>query len=83
MSDNLKKRPLPTDAAELLALAKEEGVELDDKQLEAIAGGDGAWDDLKCFITCEECGEKIPCDIGAEFVYCPNCDHRNGPLLPL
>ena len=65
------------------ALAKAEGVELDEKQLAAISGGEGGWDDLKCFITCEECGAKVPCEIGAEFVYCTECGHRNGPLFPM
>jgi len=79
MSDSpMKKTLLPESAEEVLALAKTEGVELNDQQLEAISGGE--WD-VKCFITCEKCGAKVPCEMGTEFVTCPECGHRNGPLI--
>ena len=35
---------------ELVALAKEEGLELTDEQLEAVAGGDSFWDGI---VDCE------------------------------
>ena len=68
---------------ELLALAKEEGVELTDEQLQVIAGGG------KCQSTpepqCSQCGSKdIEVDrqtTGVLFDYqfectCRNCGHR-------
>ena len=34
-------------SAELVALAKEEGIELSDEQLEVIAGGESEWYEMK------------------------------------
>ena len=58
----------------LLALAKEEGVELTDEQLSAVSGG-------HCMneFDCPNCGKPIEsgthCDKDYNYV-CPHCGHR-------
>lgn len=58
---------------EILRLAKEEGVELTNEQLEAVSGGN-------CFtdFDCPKCGETIDgnsCDDYYNYV-CPHCGYR-------
>ena len=61
---------------EMLAVAKEEGVELTDEQLEAVSGG-------QCFgitgVTCASCGSSMldkKDDNGKVIVYyCRNCHY--------
>ena len=48
--EQMEKAKACKTADELVALAKSEGVELSDKQLEAIAGGDSNWDSI---VDCE------------------------------
>ena len=45
-----EKLKAATTADELVALVKEEGLELSDDQLEAVAGGNSRWDDI---VGCE------------------------------
>ena len=58
---------------EILKIAKEEGVELTEEQLEAVSGGN-------CFtdFDCPNCGQNIDgnsCDDHYNYV-CPHCGHR-------
>ena len=58
---------------EILAIAKEEGIELNDEQLEAVSGGNCLND-----IDCPKCGQKVDgnsCDDYYNYV-CPHCGHR-------
>ena len=58
---------------EILKVAKEEGVELNDDQLEAVSGGCGAESGL----TCPHCGassyEAINLQGNVETYYCQSC----------
>lgn len=58
---------------ELLALAKAEGVDLTDEQLDAIAGGlEKDWfGDFKC----PNCGEQVNTYTDGSY-WCPYCDSR-------
>ena len=62
---------------EILALAKEEGVELTDEQLEAVSGGiclvQEVGDTRK---TCPECGSKNVIVLGDQYLLCNDCKHR-------
>ena len=51
--EQIKKVESCKDSSEILALAKEEGMELTDEQLEAVSGG-GCFGTLKC----KKCGSK-------------------------
>ena len=55
---------------ELLAVAKEEGIELTDEQLEAVSGGCGTPE-----MTCPKCGGKAKTYSDGMFsaCACPNC----------
>lgn len=56
-----------------LALAKSEGVELTDEQLESIAGGRD-WDEP---ITCPECGHgRVTYDQLLGMYICQDCGHE-------
>ena len=61
---------------EILKLAKEEGIELTDEQLEAISGGCSG---VEC---CPKCGSKNLCTMRAPMfetyydVYCRDCHYR-------
>lgn len=65
-------------ADELMALAKEEGIELTDEQLAVVAGGG-------CGVvkSCPACGSEDVClapnrtgaDCGKTFYYCRACQH--------
>ncbi len=58
---------------ELLALAKAEGIELSDEQLEAVSGGGCFSSDIKC----PNCGDKGPHNVieGSNYkkLFCRNC----------
>ena len=62
---------------EVLALAKQEGIELTDEQLEAVSGGN-------CLVqevgdtrkTCPECGSKNVITLGGQYLLCNDCKHR-------
>lgn len=58
---------------EILAVAKEEGIELNDEQLEAVSGGCGAESGL----TCPHCGassyEGIDLSSRIHTYYCQSC----------
>ena len=58
---------------ELLALAKEEGIELTDEQLEAVSGGCGTYT-----VKCPKCGSSYIVEdcIGPKEYYCNNCGHE-------
>jgi hypothetical protein len=65
---------------ELLALAKEEGVELTDDQLDQISGGD-AWGSIYAhLLDCAYCGndamEFYEWDGDRRFYRCPRCGGR-------
>ena len=55
---------------ELLALAKEEGIELTNEQLEAVSGG-GCSDIVR---TCPWCGSYFAVQRSGEFFHCEFCD---------
>lgn len=58
---------------EILKIAKEEGTELTQEQLEAVSGGNCLTD-----FDCPNCGQKIDgnsCDDNYNYV-CPHCGHR-------
>ena len=58
---------------ELLALAKEEGVDLTDEQLDAIAGG--LEKDWFGDYMCPKCGEEVNTYTDGTY-WCPYCDAR-------
>ncbi len=65
---------------ELLALAKEEGVELTDDQLDQISGGD-AWGSIYAhLLDCAYCGNDVmefyEWDGDRRFYRCPRCGGR-------
>ena len=59
---------------EILKLAKEEGIELTDEQLEAISGGCG-----ETKFKCPKCGSenigKANLGVGARMYVCNDCDY--------
>ena len=55
---------------ELVELAKEEGMELTDEQVEQISGG-GVWNHPK---SCPACGKGNIYHYGAEY-FCKDCGH--------
>ena len=69
---------------EILARAKEEGIELSDEQLDQISGG--SWDattmpsEIQQWITCDKCnGREIELtseDLVRGYVDCPGCGTR-------
>lgn len=71
--EQIKKLDKCESCEEMLALAKQEGVELTDEQLEAVSGG-------------VSCGEKHPCpkcgskNIRVSIIYrclvCKDCEHE-------
>ena len=58
-------------AEELVELARENGVELGDEELDEIAGG-GVWNRPK---NCPKCGSTSIYNYGARF-YCRACRHE-------
>ena len=60
---------------EILELAKNEGIELDEEQLEQISGGD--WGVDSRYITCDECHSNVTVteqDFAKHYVVCPKCN---------
>ena len=65
-------------ADELVALAKAEGIELGDDQLDQIAGGNWGSDgsDSRYYTTCSACGHKLSWPKSEpDPLECPNCGH--------
>ena len=67
---------------EILAIAKQEGIELTDEQLEAVSGGvclvQEVGDTRK---TCPECGSKNVITLGDQYLLCNDCKYRWDLLL--
>lgn len=59
---------------ELADLAKSEGIDLSDEQLEAVAGGVDSWRDGLKTVTCSECGGEFTMDIKLVSQRCPHCN---------
>ena len=53
--EQIAKAKACKNSEEILELAKNEGIELTDEQLEAVSGGCGSGDDNKC----PKCGHKL------------------------
>ena len=70
--EQLKKVNGCKNGEELLKLAKEEGVELNDEQLQAVAGGCSTPS-----MTCPQCGARakhyVDSNTGIHACGCPNC----------
>lgn len=60
---------------DLFALAKEEGRELSDDEIEMIAGGEGPWDDsIPHLFFCPHCnGDVMKPGRAGDPVVCPHC----------
>lgn len=65
-----------TSPEELLALARDEGRELSDDELEQIAGGGGGWVDENK--ACPDCGAKPTYINGIGIRYCAACGKEGG-----
>lgn len=58
---------------DILELAKLEGIEIDDAQLEAISGG-RSWDSGHLGRPCPYCGKHVDYESGTRMPkYCPHC----------
>ena len=71
--EQITKARLCKNSEELLALAKAEGIELTEEQLEAVSGGCGTYT-----VRCPKCGSNIivkDC-VGPKDYYCNNCGHE-------
>lgn len=71
ISPELRERAAGLPADELLELAKNEGIELTDEQMDAIAGGD-VWDPDAYYVV-YHCNNKIKVPEGSNTVKCPTC----------
>ncbi len=69
LSSDLREKIAGKSPEELRALAKEEGRDLSDEELESIAGGDG-WS----YTVCRYCGAYVSPDAD----WCPECDEWLG-----
>ncbi len=67
----LKKVSHCKSTKELLALAKQEGVELNDEQLAAVNGG-LCEDEAPVFETCPDCGNKLKANISKQLLVMEN-----------
>ena len=69
--EQLEKVKACDGADELIALAKSEGVELTDEQLEKVAGG---WETAGSYVICTQCNKKVYWDKSVdEPEFCPWC----------
>lgn len=69
-------------AEEVLALAKAEGLELTDEQLEAASGGDSClYIDLGSEDKCPECGSTDVKLLAHQYLLCNKCLHRWSPSV--
>lgn len=69
-------------AEEILALAKAEGLELTQEQLEAASGGAGSClPDAKLEHKCPECGSTDVKLIAHQYLVCQQCLHRWAPAI--
>ena len=71
---------------EMLALAKEEGIELTDEQLEAISGGGTCTRPTAQPAYCRQCGWTDYCDIignggNSDYKYTLKCRHCGNKFL--
>ena len=65
--------------SEIMALAKEEGIELSDEQLEQISGGNFWSLEGPSFVMCDWCDYEIYLtdkDLEREYAICPKCGDR-------
>ena len=70
--EQIKKVEACKSSEEILNLAKAEGMELTDEQLEAVSGG-GCSGTLKC----KKCGSKVHKPIDEEYNACPDYSEIN------
>lgn len=68
--EQLNKIKSCKDTQEMLEVAKQEGIELTEEQLEAVSGG-GCWSSITR--TCPECGEWIDYDCYGNRFHCKEC----------
>ena len=65
---------------EIIKFAKEEGIELNDEQLEAVSGGE-CQGDIDLSMTCPNCGAWEECRAEGDHYHCLSCGlifgHRN------
>ena len=67
---------------EILQLAKKEGVELTDEQLEAVSGGNCLVQEVgDTSKICPECSSKNVITLGEQYLLCNDCKYRWDPLL--
>ena len=67
---------------EVLAIAKEEGIELTDEQLEAVSGGNCLVQEVgDTSKICPECSSKNVITLGEQYLLCNDCKYRWDPLL--
>lgn len=77
--EQIEKAKAAKSAEELLALAQEEGIELTDEQLNAVAGGGSDWStavkpNTKVYILrCDFCGYKGESSLPVSSFKCPQC----------
>ena len=71
--EQIKKLKECKNSEEMLALAKEEGVELTEEQLEAVSGG--ACVDLICPVCAYPLSGYTKCD-GVLYYECDHCGHK-------
>ena len=74
--EQVEKAKACKSADELVALAKAEGVELTDEQLDQISGG-SVWEETKhSEVTCRSCGKKVTwTGVSDTPVMCPYCGY--------
>ena len=70
--EQIKKASACKNNSELLALAKEEGIELSDEQLQAVAGGGCT---IISFPKCPNCGSVWILQVGGKWK-CLSCDKK-------
>ena len=70
--EQIKKAAACKNNSELLALAKEEGIELSDEQLQAVAGGGCT---IISFPKCPNCGSVWILQVGGKWK-CLSCDEK-------
>ena len=69
------------DQKELLSLAKKEGIELTDEQLEAVSGGSCSPENVKD--KCPECGSEDVTLLAHQYLLCNKCKYRWTPAVTI